>query len=140
MLLPFRQVQDSGEVDNKDLHVNVANNTYFFLYTADKKDYTFRSFWDREDCFRILTAFLSKFRGVEVELPPPRPRQQDGMRKSTMSASSHGHDTGLPPVPENESAGDDVVSKHQSLPVSSSRKANLAAPLPLPPPAPRKLL
>ncbi|KAJ1417017.1 hypothetical protein B484DRAFT_301097, partial [Ochromonadaceae sp. CCMP2298] len=22
--------------------------------STDKKDYTFRSFWDREDCFRIL--------------------------------------------------------------------------------------
>jgi len=31
--------------------------------STDKKDYTFRSFWDREDCFRILTAFLSKFKG-----------------------------------------------------------------------------
>ena len=106
---------------------------------TDKKDYTFRSFWDREDCFRILTAFLSKFRGVDVELPPPRPRGQDGMRKSTMSASSHGHDTGLASIPESESgSNDDVIAKHQSLPVSSSRKANLAAPLPSPPPAPRK--
>jgi hypothetical protein len=27
-----------------------------------KKDYTFRSFWDRDDCFRILTAFLDKYK------------------------------------------------------------------------------
>ncbi len=30
---------------------------------SDKKEYTFRSFWDREDCFRILTAFLAKYKG-----------------------------------------------------------------------------
>jgi len=31
--------------------------------STDKKDYVFRSFWDREDCYRILTAFLTKFKG-----------------------------------------------------------------------------
>jgi len=52
-----------------------------------------------------------------------------------MNSSSHGNE-GLTSIPESETASnDDVISKHQSLPVSSSRKANLSAPLP---PAPRK--
>jgi len=30
--------------------------------STDKRDYLFRSFWDREDCYRILNAFLDKFK------------------------------------------------------------------------------
>ena len=36
---------------------------YAYIYNLDKKDYVFRSFWDREDCYRILSAFLIKFKG-----------------------------------------------------------------------------
>lgn len=30
--------------------------------SLDKRDYVFRSFWDREDCFNILRAFWEKFK------------------------------------------------------------------------------
>lgn len=32
------------------------------MFKSDKRDYLFRSFWDREDCYRILNAFLDKFK------------------------------------------------------------------------------
>eukprot|EP01038_Epipyxis_sp_PR26KG_P006047 gene6047-8326_t len=35
--------------------------------STDKKDYLFRSFWDREECFKILEKFLSKFKGILVD-------------------------------------------------------------------------
>ena len=34
---------------------------------SDKKDYIFRSFWDREECYKILNAFLSKYRNGGFE-------------------------------------------------------------------------
>jgi hypothetical protein len=38
-------------------------------FITDKRDYVFRSFWDREDCYRILVAFLEKFRtGGKIEI------------------------------------------------------------------------
>jgi len=69
--------------------------------STDKKDYTFRSFWDREDCYRILTAFLNKYRGVDTAGPTSRqsfastsgegggqtPRGTESKRKSL---SAHG--------------------------------------------------
>eukprot|EP01031_Cornospumella_fuschlensis_P026986 gene26986-32602_t len=30
--------------------------------STDKKDYIFRSFWDRDECYKMLTNFLEKFR------------------------------------------------------------------------------
>lgn len=33
----------------------------YYPTCVDKKDYLFRSFWDREECYRILTAFAKKF-------------------------------------------------------------------------------
>jgi hypothetical protein len=65
---------------------------------TDKKDYTFRSFWDRDECHRILTAFLSKFRGIAVEIPS-RTRDTCTARPSSMAhglghGPLHGHGHG----------------------------------------------
>lgn len=58
---------------------------------ADKKHYIFRSFWDRDDCYKMLDLFLKKFKFglnddpislnnlISGSLPPP-----DAHRASTM--------------------------------------------------------
>lgn len=38
------------------------SSNFPFHNILDKKDYIFRSFWDRDDCFRMLTLFHEKFR------------------------------------------------------------------------------
>ena len=39
---------------------------FWILCKLDKDDYVFRSFWDREECCKILNAALTEFRNVGV--------------------------------------------------------------------------
>lgn len=41
------------------MRVKICNST---IINVDKRDYLFRSFWDREDCYRILTVFWEKYK------------------------------------------------------------------------------
>lgn len=38
---------------------------FFCTFPKDKKSYTFRSFWDRDECHRMLNLFLTRFRAKE---------------------------------------------------------------------------
>ena len=96
------------------------------LTPSDKKDYTFRSFWDREDCFRILTAFLNKFRGLTYEQPapsktrPPRDRSSMGVAPSSASAPGSIEAAGVAAESGDGSptaASESIKAKHMSLPL-----------------------
>lgn len=58
--------------------------------STDRKDYCFRSFWDREDCFRILSAFLAKYRGAGADLV----KDKKGNLEKIVASSHSVDDTG----------------------------------------------
>lgn len=114
---------------------------------TDKKDYTFRSFWDREDCFRILTAFLNKFRGITTENPAPsklRGRERASttaaglLPPSAAAVDSTSADSNDAPAPAPASATLDeatIQSRHQSLPIMRKRTPETPLPSPMSAPA-----
>lgn len=127
MVIPNAIAISTGMILTAPLNFNPPH--HHMIYHTDKKDYTFRSFWDREDCYRILTAFLSKFRGVTTELPGPSKQRLAAMRNSTsaLNSSAHGGNSGLTSIPEGENGGltsEEISSRHQSLP---STKRNPSA-------------
>lgn len=81
----------------------------------DKKDYVFRSFWDREECHRILITFLEKFRGggkMEVNIP----RTQSDAPMPVIDQLQHGSE----PVPANESSGPSHLSSRLTTPTTNA--------------------
>jgi len=82
---------------------------------TDKKDYVFRSFWDREECHRILITFLEKFRGggkMEVNIP----RTQSDAPMPVIDQLQHGSE----PVPANESSGPSHLSSRLTTPTTNA--------------------
>lgn len=87
---------------------------------TDKKDYTFRSFWDRDDCYRILTNFLDKYKygkddNSSLHLIQPAATSPSSMSTDTTSSSSFPNSS--PPVTPEEAT---LPIRRQSLPLSSS--------------------
>lgn len=137
MVIPNAIAISTGAITRRETPVFAGNQSHLIIdsYFADKKDYTFRSFWDREDCFRILTAFLSKFRGLTNETPAPSKLRLAALREAK-AASLPGTATDAESIDSStHSPGLDehtISSRHQSLPIP--RKRNLATVAALPPP------
>jgi hypothetical protein len=97
--------------------------------SPDKKDYTFRSFWDREDCFRVLTAFLNKYRGITTEVPQSsKGRQRANTATTAPTESTEG---GSPPASNHGVDEATASNRHQSMPLLRKNRH-----LPAVPPSP----
>jgi hypothetical protein len=59
---------------------------------VDRKEYVFRSFWDRDECYKLLTNFISKFGGKtskEVARPISTIKDKVESKEDRRSNSSH---------------------------------------------------
>jgi hypothetical protein len=86
----------------------VEANTILYL---DKRDYLFRSFWDREDCYRILNAFLDKFKyGGSRESVRIRTNTIETTATEVSGVSS----SSLPPTPATVVGGSEIKSQRRA--------------------------
>ena len=101
----YQSVRYSRVIIFDYLIMHLSTNNVMYL---DKKDYVFRSFWDREDCYRILSAFLIKFKGgaatAEVSSSNTVTNKQNPVSKAAPSSrprtastedADHVFDTGM---------------------------------------------
>ena len=103
------------------LFISQRNN----VIIIDKRDYIFRSFWDREDCYRILVTFLEKFRsGGKIE-GIPRTQSDAPMMEQLQSSTSTTSDsnyaagaTSLKASPSSNEPGNTLSMKRSSTAIS----------------------
>jgi hypothetical protein len=104
-----------------------------FFSLADKKDYTFRSFWDREECYRILITFLEKFRqgGGRIELSVPRTNSDAPLpNDSSSSPTAAGHSSVKLASANSSTAASQAAQEPTSNAGVSSKRASVAVPRP----------
>jgi hypothetical protein len=102
---------------------------------TDKKDYTFRSFWDREECYRILITFLEKFRqgGGRIELSVPRTNSDAPLpNDSSSSPTAAGHSSvKLTASSANTSTASSQAQEPTSNAGVSNKRASVTVPRPV---------
>jgi hypothetical protein len=62
-------------------------------FFVDKKQYIFRSFWDRDECFKMLSLFLRKFK-YGITDPDPEDAAVSSVTSATVSSATSGTTTG----------------------------------------------
>jgi len=70
--------------------------------TTYRKEYIFRSFWDRDECYRMLKDFINKYKGVEIDSP--------AAAAAAAAAASQSRHRAVADVREHSSSVDGVIS------------------------------
>lgn len=126
MRIPYSHIKSITKENTAMLFPNAIS------ICTNKKDYTFRSFWDRDQCYKLLNQQLERYRneanGVSTVEKPPTPVSSTGSTDgdasltSSLSSSTSSTSSSVSNTNSSEDIVDTEVNEEKTSPDSPNYK------------------